>query len=330
MNASNCSGISLATSGYRQPSTKARTRPTNRTELIYLYKYQTRRRGGRPRLDRKEWVELAERRVQRVLRQRLYASRRQLEAKISEAGPLNRRPEPVILSEAIHNLLSSGRLAQEKVANTPFFYRSDHFDHTNPAHMARRTEVLDLWSRFLSCSGNTTLCGAVLEDLVWEAIDQSSDLYTPVDSRKQPLLAFGSVVLPGALDFSLALWAPDGTSAFILGEDKNIREWIYRSSVELWQLIGKAARLARGPSRVLPVLITRKIGYSTFDFLSKAGILGFQTHRQVFHPSVESDLARIRHKDGLGFHDVTTDLVLPPGLLSLFQKTIPAQATAYA
>ncbi len=46
-------------------------------------------------MDEREWVELAKRRVLKVLARRRFASNRQLEKKISEAGPPAMRPEPI-------------------------------------------------------------------------------------------------------------------------------------------------------------------------------------------------------------------------------------------
>jgi hypothetical protein len=52
-------------------------------------------------MDRQDWVAIAKRRVLKVLRRRRFASNRQLEKKISEAGPGDMRPEPMKVSTAI-------------------------------------------------------------------------------------------------------------------------------------------------------------------------------------------------------------------------------------
>lgn len=65
----------------------------------------------------REWIDLAKRRVLKVLRVRRFASNRQLEKKISEAGPANIRPEPMKVSTAIRKLVREGRVIAELVPN---------------------------------------------------------------------------------------------------------------------------------------------------------------------------------------------------------------------
>ena len=62
-------------------------------------------------MDGSEWVDLAKRRVLKVLRLRRFASNRQLEKKISEAGPGDMRPEPMKVSTAIKQLVDDLRIA---------------------------------------------------------------------------------------------------------------------------------------------------------------------------------------------------------------------------
>jgi hypothetical protein len=49
----------------------------------------------------------------------------------------------------------------------------------------------------------------------------------------------------------------------------------------------------------------------------------WQVYSQYFDPSVEAQLKSIRHTDGLGFSDVTTELNPPPALIGFFAKTLP-------
>lgn len=70
--------------------------------------------------------------------------------------------------------------------------------------------------------------------------------------------------------------------------------------------------------------------YMTFRFLQQLGILGYQTHKQYFKPSVDNLLRSIKDKDGLGFHDITTNLTPSPHLVNFFRSTIPAQAPEYS
>ena len=61
-------------------------------------------------MDKAQWKELAERRVRNILRQRRIASKRQLETKISEAGPPHMRANPHHVSEAIAQLYENGEV----------------------------------------------------------------------------------------------------------------------------------------------------------------------------------------------------------------------------
>ena len=59
------------------------------------------------------WVALAKRRVLRILERRRFASIRQLEKKIAEAGPPAVRAEPVKISKAVTSLIAKGEIIAE-------------------------------------------------------------------------------------------------------------------------------------------------------------------------------------------------------------------------
>jgi len=63
-------------------------------------------------MDKGEWTELAERRIINILNKRRVASRRQLESKISEAGPPGMRAQPHHITKALTQLNESGRVRQ--------------------------------------------------------------------------------------------------------------------------------------------------------------------------------------------------------------------------
>jgi hypothetical protein len=108
-------------------------------------------------------------------------------------------------------------------------------------------------------------------------------------------------------------------------EDKNLREWLTPSSEEVWALIGKALRF----TDAIPVLICRRMHYVGFNIFKHIGLSCWQVYRQYFDPSVEPKLLDIRHKDGLGFSDVTTLLKPPPALIGFFSKTLPKYAATF-
>ncbi len=56
------------------------------------------------------WVHLAEARLVNILEVRIAANIRQLEAKISESGPADKRPQPHIVQVALKNLIGQGQV----------------------------------------------------------------------------------------------------------------------------------------------------------------------------------------------------------------------------
>ena len=86
------------------------------------------------------WVALAKRRVARILEQRRFASIRQLEKKISEAGPPPVRAEPIKISKALTSLTTKGQLLQEAHPNLATFYKPSNFG--GPDDEARRQYIL--------------------------------------------------------------------------------------------------------------------------------------------------------------------------------------------
>ena len=116
-----------------------------------------------------------------------------------------------------------------------------------------------------------------------------------------------------ALD--LILVSRDGLGAV---EDKNLREWLSPSSSEVWALIGKALR-----HDALPVLICRKVTYDVFLLFKQVGGLAFQVHTQMFPADYAGRLARAKHRDGLGFHDLRFGDDPPPALVRFVEHTVP-------
>ncbi len=275
-------------------------------------------------VGRRAWAHLARKRIQSILRVRLYASIRQLESKISEAGPVNQRAQPLAISDALHQLDSEDLLWSQRISNTTFYSLKSLV--SSPQFPKRRDYVLSLYQKYHALAHNPQLCGAALEDVLETSIT-ASHLYTFLGSRLHPLLEFGPVILPGALDSVLSLQTP---ACLLLVEAKNIREWVYPRSQELWGLIGKDTRLLEVNSRILPVFVTRKIPFVTYALLARLGILGLQTHHQFFAPSAAHDVTDIKSKDGLGFHDILTDLKPPDHVNRFFALTVPAQAMEFS
>ena len=90
-----------------------------------------------------DWVRVALRRIPTALRRVRYASIRQLEMKISEAGPGDQRANPIHLREALNELLRSGDVRSHRPPNPrdvtlPTFYMPPDFSFDRRADLDRR------------------------------------------------------------------------------------------------------------------------------------------------------------------------------------------------
>jgi len=271
-------------------------------------------------MDQRDWVEVAKRRVLKVLRLRRFASNRQLEKKISEAGPGDMRPEPMKVSTAINELVASGRLLQHSVPNLGRFYSLSDFG--GPADEERRTDIIRLAQEFRGLTGNTQICGKALERVVYSAATQCG-IYTVLGTPDHPPAQGFSVngyTLERECDHILL--PRDFSGPKLVVEDKNLREWLHPSAEEVWGVIGKALRIPHA----IPVLVCRRMHYVGFPFFRRLGMLCWQVYKQFFSPDhvTDTQLEPYRNTDRLGFADITTDLTPPDPLINFFCSTIPA------
>jgi len=265
------------------------------------------------------WVALAKRRVARALERRRFASIRQLEKKISEAGPPAVRAEPIKISKALSSLAAKSQIIPERHPNLATFYKPPNFGGADDQN--RREYILGLTRHFHKLTQDPALCGAALEQVV-KAAALASEQYHVVSPAKQGLEIDGYVI---DKECDQILIPKTFIGPPIVVEDKNLREWLTPSSEEVWALIGKALRFPDA----IPVLICRRMHYVGFIVFKQIGLSCWQVFRQYFDPSVETQLVPIRHTDGLGFSDVTTALTPPAALVGFFSKTLPKYADTF-
>lgn len=263
------------------------------------------------------------RRLPQALARVRYGSLRQFEMKISEAGPNYMRPNPIHLRAAINLLVEAGEVRTEPgpqprgLPRLPTFYFPKDFEVGRAGDAERRAEVLALYETFMRANHEDG--GKTLERAVSAAAlrAQAEGRYLLVvgspDRPPGQRLALNGVEIEQALD--LILVSRDGLVAV---EDKNEREWLGPKSLEVWELIGKALRL-----NALPVLICRKVTYDLFLMFKQIGALAFQTHGQRFPEDFGVRLARVQHRDGLGFADIRYGAEPSPGLLRFLGVTLP-------
>jgi hypothetical protein len=267
------------------------------------------------RRTKQEWIDLAKKRTLRVLATRQCCPIRMLEAKICEAGPGDKRPNPVSLTEAIRGLAREGSIQvipKRAPTETPFYAPNgiDISSHPFKQLLAKRRALYLVHKSFTE---QNEFCGDVLEKIVDTALERSG----VVVFRSR----FPDQNLPPTrpLDFVVQI-----RETLFGGEVKNFREWLYPDSWEIWAAISKCCELD-----ALPVLIARKLPYVSFVLFGKAGMVGYQTHFQFFHPAVEPELARVKSIDGLGYKDIRCTLEPDGNMIKFFQTTLPKIAPLF-
>ena len=186
----------------------------------------------------------------------------------------------------------------------PWFYASNI---SQDARDKRLEELLAIYQPYREISDRI---GDALEIATYRAFCQSptadffgrfKNLDEHDDSKRYkkegPLQHVGGRVLAGnqSLDFLL-----ETSDAGPLGlECKNVRHWMYPHVGEIRALLVKCLTLD-----AVPVLIARRIHYSTFAVYSKCGMIVHQTYNQLFPQSDEALATKLRDKTLLGYHDI--------------------------
>ena len=281
-----------------------------RAYVQYLLRYiSTAARGPWMARTKAEWLQLARARVLSVLERRLCCPMRMLEAKISEAGPGDKRPNPLSISEAVRELSGRGtvQVVPKRMANETPFYAPRGVVLMSKSFQELLAKRRHLYLLHKGLTEKDQFYGDVLEEIVDKALERSAVAKFKSRYPKQNLPA------GRPLDFVVEVagiqWG---------GEVKNYREWLYPQSWEIWAAISKCCELD-----VVPVLVTRKLPYISYRFFAKAGLVGYQTHFQFFHPAVAPELERVKAVDGLGYKDIRCVLEPDVNLINLFQATLP-------
>lgn len=148
---------------------------------------------------------------------------------------------------------------------------------------------------------------------------------------------FGKRVQGGPLDNAahLILTEADVPTGIVtvLVEVKNVREWLYPSAVEIYQLLYKAARLqADNPGRsLLPVLVCRRAHKTLFRMAKAFGFYVIDSRRQFLTPSadVTDDLLRAVQRE-LGYSDLIKWNTVDALIAKHFREHVPREAAAFS
>lgn len=279
------------------------------------------------------WIDLGKKRILNILRKYRITYTRHIEIKISEAGPFNQRVQPVLLSESIKELRASEEIGVISQNGILFFTAPDFGLKLDDED--RKKRFIRWHTVFNAVSRKNELCGLQLEHLIYQAVLSLKDVFTIIgtgpmyDTDKNQLVKpAGAEVLfyngeetygDGGLDLFLI---HKSTGIPIGIEAKNLREWLYPSSVEIWRMIARATKF-----KCLPVMAARKIAYPTrAGLFSHCGILGFESQFQYFHPNAQqytmdrfnTPFMELVQKDGLGFADIKVVNEIPKHFLHYF------------
>jgi hypothetical protein len=200
----------------------------------------------------------------------------------------------------------------------------------------RKTQTLTLaaakrraYRTFLGWTGDVRLCGAAGEDAVMAVLTRlrGTHIWVPPNMRMGRVseLEGRPLTVGGPLD-AAGHWAldpnrpGDGFVPFAV-EVKNVRSTLYPYDHDVWDLL---AKLTDFPD-VVPVLVARRIHWTTFRMFKDLGVLGTDTRAQLF-AGIDVDLFKST-VDLLGFADAKLYDGQPiTGLVTFFSKTGPKQA----
>ena len=242
--------------------------------------------------------------------------------KISDAGPYNQRIDPHILTDARESLRRAGRLT--------FIERGTKWYHlieTPKTLILPRIDDLYNVQQLYTRQGFSNRLGQALEIAVYKTLCESGSTFLgryptlaahgddKIYQKDEPPGYLGANAIPDdrLLDFIL-FYGSERAGI----ECKNIREWIYPDRTEVKALIDKCLYLD-----CIPVLIARRVHFSTSAVLNKCGLITHQMLRQYI-PSNEIVLAqKASDKNLLGYHDLRLGNDPDEGLKRFLNKNLP-------
>lgn len=303
------------------------------------------------------WVEIAEKRILKLLEKSRISYNAHLEIKISEAGPNYMRAEPHIISQAIKSLKIKKQILsiedlKEDLIDKIGIDTSDSVAWIFPINfgsagdISRAKHFLEWRQCFLEQAQKSEVCGLTLEYLIFKSILKSqkyhiigsgptfvNDILTK--GKSSEILDYdGKEIYKKEKGSGFDLFAIHKKTDIPIGiEAKNKREWIYPASQEVWRTIARATTL-----ECLPVLLARKISYiAKAGLFSEIGMLGFNTNFQYFDKKVLAASNykfqnNVINKDRLGFADIkliSKKTAEPEFLINFFENILDNNIEQY-
>lgn len=264
------------------------------------------------------WESIAKKRILSVLDKRRITYSSHLEIKISEAGPNYMRAEPHIINTTLKALVREGLIKRYDIEGDPTkLYIPKDFGSAGDISRAKHfNEWRNLHS---SIAQRSEYCGYVLEKIIYDAALETSKYHVMgcapsyndegklvKDSNSEILTYQGNKIYKADKGSGFDLFLIHKSTGTPIGiEAKNIREWVYPASVEVWRTIARGCTL-----NCLPVLIARKISFiAKAGFFANFGMLGYNSNFQFLDNSVLRDTGykfkrNVMDKDYLGFADI--------------------------
>lgn len=293
-----------------------------------------------------EWRALAVQAILALLADEGAATQPEMEAKISDTpfADIGKRIDPHHLTTARQRLVASGviEVVRERTRGGRVMQAFVMADAPKKALRAAGRKRL-LQARYLSWSQHSTEWGPAPLPTALERIIHASmlaaaphgyRLIKPEGGEVRQLL--GHTVDGGPLD-NAAFYTGIGSDGMpgipvvVPVEAKNLRQWIYPNTQELYQLLDKSARLqlAHPDRRFVPVLVCRRQHYRTGKMAKQVGFHVINTWRQYVRPAVAASEDNRRKfnevNDELAYNLDLHDAAVPE-MVNHFVKLIPARS----
>lgn len=287
------------------------------------------------RRSKEEWFSIAWRRILSVVGKNIACTERQLQMKISEAGPYNQRIEPLIITDVLSLMLHDGAIMRDYFTANSQPQKIYFLPHVDLSLLEKRKEALTgYYNTYYSISGNRLFCGNVLEHMMNQAV-LATNLFIVFGNLFEDNLSNGMLEIASP---SLNVYNGNHTKdpidlilthkRTLIGvgvEVKNKREWKYGSDKEIWHFIHKCCEL-----KITPIFVARKIPVITKFFFQKAGILGMETQFQYIHPCKEPILKDIITKDKLAYADIKFETQYRGFFKSYFENVVDVHLEEYS
>jgi hypothetical protein len=264
-------------------------------------------------------------RLQNILRAHPVATARTLEQKISDAGPNNQRIDPHILTQARARLQQRTIIRHQTRSNIAWYYLYDvpvdrlneRLDELGPLH--DRVHRNSLTTRLGQCL-EIAIYRALRSQNVFQFFGEYPDLDAHDDgtlyTKEEPPKTLSGRSAGGKIPDFLLIHPTAGLAAI---EAKNIREWFYPDRTEIREFLLKCCLFD-----VVPVLIARRIHYSTFSVLNPCGVILHEMFNQLYPSSEQALAAQAADKRLLGYHDIRVGNQPDTRLTRFLHENLPA------